>query len=237
MRNNSANRILLTALETAINAYLRLDPDHEKQLAALRGNTVGIILGSFGITDGVSSRRNTEIYFTVTAGGIRVHEQAPAPADAIIRTPSPLTLLQLIRSQHFTEETTIDGDSDVARRWQTLLRDIDIDWEEHLSRIVGDVAAHQLANTARASLNWGRNTANTLLQNMSEYLQYEHNDLPSRYVIERFLDAVDTLQADTERLAARIERLQRICSNASAPNGVSAKGVSPQRNTERRNTL
>ncbi len=61
---------------------------------------------------------------------------------------------------------------------------------------------------------------------MSEYLQYEHYDLPARYAMESFLDAVDMLQADTERLAARVERLERICNNTSVSAGVSAQGVS-----------
>lgn len=209
MRNKSAystSRIAATALETALNAYLRLDAEYEQQLAGLLGTTAGITLSSF----------DTTFYFTATAGGVRVRNHAPGLVDVVIETAGPLALLQLVRSRHFDDETAIHGDSGVARRWQTLLRNIDIDWEEHLSRAVGDIAAHQLANTARASLNWSRNTADSLLQNASEYLQYEHNDLPSRYAVEYFLDAVDALQADTERLAARIERLQRICSDTAA---------------------
>ena len=226
MRDNSANnttRIIASALETALNAYLRLDAEHEKLLAGLLGKTAGITLSGIKAEfNGVLSRQYT-LYLTVTAGGIRVRDHALKPADVIIETQDLFTLLQLIRSQHFGEKTIIHGDSELARRWQALLRGIDIDWEEHLSRIVGDIAAHQLANTARASLSWGRNTANTLLQNVSEYLQYEHNDLPSRYAIEHFLDAVDTLQSDIERLAARIERLQNTAANIPTSDGVSSR--------------
>jgi len=45
-------------------------------------------------------------------------------------------------------------------------------------------------------------------QNLREYLQEEARLLPTRYEAKEFLDAVDALRDDVERLAARVERLR-----------------------------
>jgi len=44
-------------------------------------------------------------------------------------------------------------------------------------------------------------------RNVSEYLQEESRDVPSRYEVERFTRRVNALRDDTDRLEARIRRL------------------------------
>lgn len=86
---------------------------------------------------------------------------------------------------------------------------MDVDWEEQLSKAVGDVAAHQLGNLWRGLRGWGRRSADTLVRDGVEYLQQELHALPPRPAVEQFLSAVDTLREDADRLTARIERLRR----------------------------
>ena len=92
--------------------------------------------------------------------------------------------------------------------------DVDIDWEEHLSRLVGDVVAHEVGGAARAARAFGRRAGRTAEQNLREYLQEEARLLPTRYELKELLDAVDVLRDDVERLAARVERLRRRAGGA-----------------------
>ena len=80
------------------------------------------------------------------------------------------------------------------------------DWEEELSRHVGDVAAHQLGNLVRGGLAWMQQAADTLTRDAGEYLKEESRDLPTRYEVDRFLDDVDRLAADLGRAEARVAR-------------------------------
>ena len=81
------------------------------------------------------------------------------------------------------------------------------DWEEELSRLVGDVAAHRLGSVARGLADWGLKAADTLALDAGEFLTEESRQIPTRYELEEFLDAVDTMRNDVDRLEARLDRL------------------------------
>lgn len=103
----------------------------------------------------------------------------------------------------------IQGDAEVAQSFSELLKAAQPDLEEELSRVIGDVAAHQVGNVARAALGFGRRAIDTLTQNVSEYLTEEGRDLPTRTEADEFFADVDKLRDDVARLEARLARLRR----------------------------
>ena len=127
----------------------------------------------------------------------------------------PLALAWQWRGQRSTNSgITVEGDTAVGSEFQVALAQLDIDWEELLSRVVGDAAAHQIGQFWRGFRDWSRCTGDLLLRDGTEYLQQERQVLPPRHAIERFLSAVDILREDADRLAVRIERLRRQLSSA-----------------------
>ncbi|MGB5591910.1 MAG: sterol-binding protein, partial [Gammaproteobacteria bacterium] len=112
---------------------------------------------------------------------------------------------------------SISGDPVLAQDFQRLLDLARPDWEEELSRLVGDVAAHQLGNAARDLMRWSLQAADTLGRDTSEYLREESRDLPTRFEVDEFLDQVDELSGDIDRAEARLQRLER---RASGPAGI-----------------
>ena len=107
----------------------------------------------------------------------------------------------------------LSGDTESAQAFQKLLRYGRPDIEEELSHIVGDVAAHQLGTAARGIAAWTRQAGTTLRQNVSEYLQEESRDVPTRYEVETFNSKVDTLRDDVARFEARLARLDAARNN------------------------
>ena len=101
----------------------------------------------------------------------------------------------------------VHGDPVVAQDFQRLLNLARPDWEEELSRLIGDVAAHQLGTVARGLAGWGLKATDTLVQDAGEFLTEESRQVPTRYELEEFLDAVDGTRDDVDRLEARIQRL------------------------------
>ena len=125
------------------------------------------------------------------------------------------SLLALARLASPAAETVVRGDAvelsgDVilARKFQTLLRYARPDFEEELSGLVGDAAAHSIGELVRNVSQWGREAGSTLQQNASEYLQEESRTVPSRYEAEVFRGQVDTLRDDVARFEARLKQAE-----------------------------
>lgn len=190
--------LIAAGLEAALNQVLRLDPDIPLRLAALEGAVIAVEPEGLGLT----------FYLWPSAGGVRVTDRCEGEPDTRIRG-TPLALARQWRGQKTGGDLTVEGDAAVGREFQTILARLEVDWEEQLSRVVGDAAAHQLGRLWRGFRDWGRRASDILLRDGGEYLQQELRALPARPVVEQFLSAVDTVREDTDRLAARIERLRR----------------------------
>jgi ubiquinone biosynthesis accessory factor UbiJ len=147
------------------------------------------------------------LYFKVADGHIAIDTRHEGAADANL-SGTPLSLLSLAgpgaADRMRSAGIRIEGDAEVAQRFQSLLQQAQPDFEEELSRVVGDVAAHQVANLARGFLDWGRKAADSLSMNVAEYLQEEGRDVPTRVELEEFLEAVDRMREDADRFEARL---------------------------------
>mgnify|MGYP001554117043 FL=1 len=193
--------IVLAGLEIAINRYLSLDAETLSRLAALSGKVIAVELRGLGMT----------LYMAPHGGGIQLLSDYRGTPDTVI-SGTPWSLARAgyggDRGALFAGEVEIRGDVTLGQRFEAVLREIDIDWEEQLSRLVGDVAAHQVGNLVRDTLKWGAKSAETLGRDVTEYLQEESRHLPQRDEVNAFLAAVDKLRDDAERLAARVKRLR-----------------------------
>jgi ubiquinone biosynthesis protein UbiJ len=102
----------------------------------------------------------------------------------------------------------VRGDAEVAAAYRELLSLARPDWEEELSRLVGDLPAHRAARLARDTSTWLRRAARSMGENLAEYLQEESRDLVGRTEVEEFLHGVDELREAGDRLEARLQRLE-----------------------------
>jgi ubiquinone biosynthesis protein UbiJ len=197
--NRVTPAVIAAGLEAALNPVLRLDPDLRSRLAALEGKVIAIEPEGLGLT----------LYLLPGVTGVRVLDQYAGEPTVRIRG-APLALARQWRGRGTSSgDMTIEGDAAVGREFQIALAHLDIDWEEQLSRLLGDAAAHQVGRFWRGFRTWGQRAGDTLRRDGGEYLQRELRVLPPHLAVEQFLSAVDALREDTDRLAARIERLRR----------------------------
>jgi ubiquinone biosynthesis accessory factor UbiJ len=192
-----------TALEQALNRYLDLDPDAKAQLGRLHGRVIALEVLGLGIT----------LFLVPAPDRLQVLSRYAGPPDCTLRG-SPLALARLSEPERgsdglFAGEVEIQGDTELAHRFGKILGGLDIDWEEQLSRLTGDVLAHELGNAARGALRWGRQARGDLGRDLKEYVQEELRLLPDRYEVEDFLAGVDEARDGVERLEARLLRLER----------------------------
>ena len=192
----------ISGLESAINRYLQLDPDSAARMATLSGRCIGIDLRGLDL----------KLFIYPGEQGIRISDHSDTAADTVLSgTPLGMVRLGLGKNTEktlFSGEVTIHGDVETGQAFKAILDQTDIDWEEQLSKLTGDIIAHQLANTARHATKALRHGRRTLQQDIGEYLQEELRVLPSRIETENFSTAVTRISIDADRLAARIRRLQ-----------------------------
>lgn len=191
----------LGLLERTLNGLLAMDPETPRRLAALDGKLIEI------------RTRAPALHFCVEGSSDRLHLHTtpPRPADTVISGSTIALARQRLsddpRRALLSGEVAISGDLQVGAAFRALLDGLEIDWEEQASRLFGDVLAHQLGNAVRGLRAWAGDSADALRHGCGEYLREESRLLADRHDTEAFMNQVDVLRADTDRLQQRIERL------------------------------
>lgn len=192
---------LAGAVESAMNGYLALDPEVRARLTSLDGKVICIALKGFDL----------RLYFLPVEEHIEVLSHYEGEPDTLlVGTPTDLLRLAALQSEEKLFETGVEfhGDTELGEQFREILNGAEIDWEELLSRVTGDALARQLGNLARGVADTVTKGAATLRQDVSEYLREESRLLPTAIEVKNFLEDVDHLRLDADRLEARVQRLE-----------------------------
>jgi len=92
---------------------------------------------------------------------------------------------------------------------QQILSHIDIDWEEQLSRLVGDTPATFISKGLCTAINFGKSILDSIKRNTEEYVHHEAKLCPTREDLELFYNDVATLRNDVDRLEAKLNLLKQ----------------------------
>jgi ubiquinone biosynthesis accessory factor UbiJ len=199
------NQIIAITLETVVNQALRLDPPSLDALSQLSGKIIRIELSGIPLN------------FTLFPSHqeIIILSDYDDEVDVCIKG-APFSLLRLLLQKEAmlsnNQEIMITGRISLAQILLQILQELEIDWEEQLAQRIGDMPAHQLGTLFRQCQKESHQQYEMMQQNLSEYWQEEARYLPAHPEMDMFLDAVDTLRNDVERLEQRVQRLIRIQS-------------------------
>jgi ubiquinone biosynthesis protein UbiJ len=138
---------------------------------------------------------------------------APAPehaAPSLTLAIGAQALPALARGEdHFLRAIEVSGNARLASEVMFLFRHLRWDFEEDLSRLVGDAAAHRAADAVRTLLAWQKDAARRIAEGLMEYAVEEQRLLVPRAELERLAQGAAQLRDALERLEKRIERLER----------------------------
>jgi ubiquinone biosynthesis protein UbiJ len=101
----------------------------------------------------------------------------------------------------------ISGEPELVAVLEELSRTLRWDFEEDLSRVVGDVAAHRAADTARAVRDWQRDAATRVGEALAGYATDEARLVVRRPELDALAAAVDALVRELDQLEQRVGRL------------------------------
>ncbi len=203
--------VITASIEMAVNRVLQLDEDVLVRLQALQGKVIAIEVRGLDVP----------LYLVPGPGKLSVYGRFEGEPDTVLRgTPVALMRMGLVRHAGdvlFAGDVEISGDVELGQQFSEILDALDIDWEEHLSHVTGDLVAHKLGNMVRGAVSWGRQTVDTLAQDVAEYFQEESETLPNHDEVENYVSQVDVLRTDVDRMEARVRRLESYLKRKLAP--------------------
>ena len=189
-------------LEQAINQHISMDPDARAQMAQLHGKVIALEILGTGKT----------IYLIPGPEMIQLLSCYEGEPDCLLQG-SPMTIAQLRRpvpegSNPVPDDMLVSRDQELAQRFCSILRQIEVNWEKYLSQYTGTLIAGEVGKVMNSAGYWCGHILETLNQDVREYLQQETAVLPTRHEIERFGSSVERLTGRLEKLQKRIDGLK-----------------------------
>lgn len=198
--------ILLSSIETAMNAWLKLDDEAMPQFESIQDKVIQLHITGLEIN----------LYFFPNANHVQVISEYEGEPDTIIHG-SPIALMRLTTADDagktlLDSDAYIEGNTALGTHFSQILKSVDIDWEEFLSKVVGDVLAHQVGSVAGETKSWFAESEQAMRLNIGEYLSEESQLVVAESELNNYLDEVDRMRADVDRMQARVQRLKDITS-------------------------
>jgi len=194
--------MVTAVIETGLNQLLGLDNATPERLRKLAGKVLKLEL-----------RELKPLWFVFSERRLDVLARYEGEADAVLSLS--LTALGLLKdpsalTRYIREEKLdLSGDPQLVQAFSVLLGELDIDWEEELSRYTGDVVAHTLFRGARQARSLvGRELCRSQRQ-LAEYLTEEARLAPGPLEVASFNDDVELLAQQLKSVELRLARLEQ----------------------------
>ena len=195
-------QLVIVSFETAFNQYIALDPDAMPRFEDMEGKVIAIEITGL----------NETLYLFPGMDGMMVMSDFDGEADTTLSgTPIALARLSLEKNAMpvlFSGDVTISGDTRLGHQFKKILANLNIDWEEQLSRLTGDMFARQIGNGVKDLSGWLKRAKQSFDLDVGEYLQEESHVLPTKPEVDRFVNNVDGLRSALDRLQARVSHLK-----------------------------
>ncbi len=183
------------AVILALNHLLRDAQWARERLAPLAGKTARMRMPPLSIE------------FAIAQDGT-LAVAASAQPDVVIDLPAHAPFQFLGGMDTLLRQARVSGSAELADTLGFVLRNLHWDFEEDLSRVIGDIAAHRVAQGVRGLASWQATAVRRASENVAEYLREENGSLKGKAAVSGFATAVDALRDDLARLEKRIERIE-----------------------------
>lgn len=194
--------MLLNLLELASNKTLEHGPKTRARLAKLQGKTVMLRIQPI----------NQSISVSPQPEGLEFSLETPDHVDVTLSTTIG-ALIKISRdgldnADLKAGELEIVGDPIVGQRFAQVIAELDINWESLLAEQLGDAPARAVTYSAEQAKVFFEQARDNTKDLVSTLIKEDLQLVPDKKEVEGFLDDVDTIRADADRLMARIKRIQ-----------------------------
>ena len=191
----------LASAELAINKTLAYDPAVKEKLAKLAPKVLAIEISKPKLTIFVLFGEQVSLQ--------RYHEQSDARLTGDLSAFLNLASHEDKHAALMKSDIQIQGSSQLALALADASSQLKIDWEAMIADITGPVVAHVIGNKIRGLNNWFKKTSQKVKDDSVEYIRDEIQITPHKLEGESRFSDIHKLKIDTDRLEARVARLQK----------------------------
>lgn len=200
-----AAQLVTSGIERVANQFLKLDPQSRKALEPLAGKQFKVSIDEFPWP--------LVFAFSESIDVMAIQDEVPCEVDCSIEL-SLATLKLLQDSSQITaliqqQKLKLQGDINVAQQFSQLMKNINIDWEEQLSKYTGDVIAHTLFSVNSVLKEKFKRDVALLGATLKDAAIEEKRIAAHPYAVEDFCQQVNQLRGDVSRLEARLSLLEQ----------------------------
>ncbi|HSH97147.1 MAG: SCP2 domain-containing protein [Methylophilaceae bacterium] len=139
-------------------------------------------------------------------GGLAMAGDASQP-DATVTISLPIALRLLAKDEAAAKQARLEGDTELAMALSKVMQNLEWEYEEDLSRVIGDIPANKIATFGRETVAGIKKQSLNAAEMLAEYWQEEQPMIAKKRHVEKFISDVDTLRDDAERLGKRFDKL------------------------------
>lgn len=192
---------LVTAvIETGLNTLIKDDPELGRRLARLKGQVIQVNLKEINKT--------LTFVFSQQIDVLANYEGQP---DCYLSLN--LSVLPELRDQaNITklikqDKLVLEGDIQLAQKFSQLMTDCKPDIEEWLSRVTGDVVAHNVVQGVNSIGEFIKTQALKKQNHLGQVITEEWQLTPAPLEIAHFCDQVDDVKSHAARIEAKLNQL------------------------------
>jgi len=194
--------MLLNLLELASNKTLEHDPATQTRLVKLQGKTMALNIKTL----------NQSLAVTPHPSGLEFSSTIPQSVDVTL-TATVGAMIKITRdgmedAELEPGELEIMGDPIIGQRFAQVMSELNVDWHSLIAEQIGDGPAHVVTTAADQAKDFAKTSQSHFKQMLSKLIKDDMDVVVDKEEVNAFLDDVDTLRADADRLIARIKRLQ-----------------------------
>ena len=194
----SLHSALTLALEKLIHSALAFDPATRSRLSQLTGilaikiSSPPLVFYCQGTENGIKISSYCEDTVTTQLSG------SVTALASLLKQPTNLA----------NSGVEVSGSISLLLEWQVCMQQLDIDWEDAISRTLGDIAGPLLAQGIRQTVAWSKLQTREQQRLIQEYLTEELSILPSKTEVEAFYENIHEMTLALDRFEARLQRIQ-----------------------------
>lgn len=191
--------MLLQLFELASNKTLEYDPQTQARLAKLQGKTMVLHLKSINQLLAITSRPE----------GLEFSRSLPESVDVTLKATIG-AMIKITRdgiedAELEPGELEIIGDPIVGQRFGLVISELDVDWQGLIAEQIGDGPANAVTSAAVQAKAFAKASQSNFKDWLNDFIKNELDVVVDKQEVDEFLDDVDTLRADIDRLDVKVK--------------------------------